>query len=621
MHGFLDAVKRWVVGEPIETDRAQPRPMRSRLAIPFFGAGILSAVAYAPDALASALRSGSQQGAIPWMAAGVVAIMLLFGFAYRSNVLELGGQRGDYGVVSYRLGPRFGVVTGAALLVDYLLTLAVSVAAITHIGHYLIPQIRGYESLIGVALIALMSLGNLRGVKERSRIVTAVWFGFLLAVAAVAAFGVVRHGDDNVVPVLSQPASGWTIVLAYGGAIASGAVMVTGIENLAASSRFHAEPRAQRAGRTLIVAVVASAVAFFMVSYLSWEYRVDDWSKGPILLQVAGSIFASRWVVWVVGAAGVAILYAAASGVYRRFAQLSSHLARDGFLPRQMRSLSERYVFSYGIVVLAAAAAIVIVASSSNLERLVHVYIVGVFTAIVLSQLAMVRHWTGKIQIQVNPLDRWRSRAYRVLHATAALVAAAVWTDVVIVKVASGAWIAVAVMAVLVLAMGLIHRHYERVRLDVEIVEGDRSGALPSKTHGIVLVSQFHRPALRALAYARAMRHDSLVAVAVQADKRITRQLQTAWASRPLGMPLVVLSSPYRDFIGPIIAYVRAVRRGSQREVVVVYVPEYIVDRWWEKFLHNKSSSRLRARLLEIPGVVVTAVPWHLSHSDSDSRA
>lgn len=621
MHGFLDAVKRWVIGEPIESDRARARPMRSRLAIPFFGSGILSAVAYAPDALASSLRTGAQQGALPWMALGVVVIMLVLGFAYRSNVLELGGQRGDYGVVSYRLGPRFGVVTGAALLVDYLLTLAVSVAAMTHIGHFLIPELRGYEVAVGVLIIAVMTLGNLRGVRERSQIVTAVWFGFLLAVAAVSVFGVARRGDDNLIPAISEPASGWTIVLTYGGAIASGAVMVTGIEHLAASGRFHEEPRGRRAGRTLLVAVLASAGAFFLVAYLSWEYRADDWSKGPILLQVTDSVFRERWVLWVVGAAAVAILYAAGSGVYRRFAQLASHLARDAFLPRQLRSLSERYVFSYGVLVLAASAAVVILLSSSNLERLVHVYIVGVFSAIVLSQLAMIQHWTGKIKIQVESRERWRSRSYRALHVLAMLVAVAVWVDVVIVRIASGAWIAVAVMAGLVLLMWLIHRHYDRVRVDVEIVEGDRSGALPSRTHGIILVSQFHRPAMRALAYARAMRHDSLVAVAVQVDKRVTRQLENAWASHPMGMPLVVLESPYRDFIGPIITYVRAVRRGSQREVVVVYVPEYVVDRWWEKFLHNKSGARLRARLLEIPGVVVTAVPWHLHASSPSARS
>ncbi len=621
MHRFLETVKRWVVGEPIETDRARTRPMRSRLAIPFFGSGILSAVAYAPDALASSLRTGAQQGALPWMALGVVSIMLLLGFAYRSNVLELGGQRGDYGVVSFRLGPRFGVVTGAALLVDYLLTLSVSVAAMTHIAHFLVPEIRGYEIAVGVLIIAIMTLGNLRGVRERSQIVTAVWFGFLLVIAAVSVFGIARRGDDNLVPAISEPAAGWTLLLAYGGAIASGAVMVTGIEHLAASGRFHEEPRGRRAGRTLLVAVLASAVAFFLVAYLSWEYRADDWSKGPILLQVTDSIFAQRWILWLVGFAALAILYAAGSGVYRRFAQLASHLARDAFLPRQLRSLSERYVFSYGVMVLAASASVVILLSRSNLERLVHVYIVGVFTAIVLSQLAMVRHWTGKIKVQVQSRQRWRSRAYRVLHFAAMLVSIAVWLDVVVVRIASGAWIAVAVMAGLVLLMWLIHRHYDRVRLDVEIVEGDRSGALPSRTHGIVLVSQFHRPALRALAYARAMRHDSLVAVAVQVDKRAARQLENAWASHPLGMPLVVLESPYRDFIGPIITYVRAVRRGSQREVVVVYVPEYIVERWWERFLHNKSGVRLRARLLEIPGVVVTAVPWHLHSSMPDARS
>lgn len=612
MRALLERLRRLIVGEPIETDRAQARPMRTRLAIAFFGSGILSAVVYAPDALASSLRTGNQQGAIPWVALGVVAVMLILGFAYRSTVVETGGKRGDYGVVSQRLGPRAGVVSGAALLVDYLLTLAVSVAALTHVARYLWPDLSGYQAAVGVGVVGVMTLGNLRGVRERSRIVTAVWLAFVAAVVAVAVVGLARHATDDIAPHITAHPSGWSVILAYGGAIASGAVMVTGIEHLGAAGRFHEEPSGVRAGRTLIIAVSVSAVLFFAIAYLSWAYSVDDWDEGPALLQVGDAIFARQWPLYVVGVAAIGILYAAGSGVFRRFTQLASHLARDGFLPRQLRSLSDRYVFTYGILALGAAAGVVIAAARGDLESLVHVYIVGVFTSIVLSQVAMIGHWGRVIALETDRVRLARAWGYRTLHASAALVGAAVWLDVVIFKFASGAWMAVALMALLVTLMWGVRRHYDRVRVEVTAVPGDRSGALPSRTHGIVLVSQIHRPALRALAYARAMRHDTLAAVGVAVDKRMSQQLQADWAKLDSGMRLVILDSPYRDFIGPVLKYVRAVRRGSPREMVVVYVPEYVITRWWQRFLHNRSGARLRAKLLEIPGVVVTAVPWHL---------
>ncbi len=619
MRRFLQAVKRFVVGEPIPTDRADTRAIRSRLALPVFGAGILSAVAYAPDALVASLRNGGQAGAIPGMALGVVAIMLLLGFAYRANVVEFGGMRGDYGVVAHRLGPGAGVVAGAALLVDYLLTVAVSVAAVGAIADFVWPQLEGFESVVGVGLIGIMTLGALRGIQERARVLMIVWFGFILVVVTVAIFGLARHTNAALVsePAVSQ--SGWAIVLAYGGAVASGAVMVTGIEHLAASGRFHEEPRGLRAGRTLLIAVAVSAIAFFLVAFLAWAYGSGDWSDGPILLQVADGVFAGDVAIWIVSLAAAAILYAAAAAVFRRFTQLSSVLARDGYLPRQMHSLNDRLVFKYGVLIIAVASTLVVVLSGADLERLVHVYIVGVFTSIVLSQVAMVRHWGGRIKVEVDKGLRLKGQGFRALHLVAAVVGSAVWLVVVVFNVASGAWIAVVMIAGLVLLMWFIHRHYDRVRRDVELVEGDRSGALPSATHGIVLVAQLHRPALRAIAYARANRHDTLTAVAVQVDKRAATHLQSEWGKRDLGLSLSILSSPYRDFIGPIISYVRAVRRGSPREMVVIYVPEYIVTRWWERFLHNKSGVRLRARLLQIPGVVVTAVPWHLHSASGDA--
>lgn len=613
MGATWERVKRAVVGEPVSTDQGEARPMRTRLALPLFGAGVLSAVVYAPDALAASLRGGAQEQAIPIMALGVVAIMLLLGSAYRMNVVELGGKRGDYGVVRHRLGPKAGVATGAALLVDYLLTVAVSVAAAAAVADYIWPSLRGYEEALGIALIGVMTLAGLRGVRERARVVVGVWFGFVLAVMAAVGWGLLSDaGMPAPLPPEAAAPSGWAVLLAYGGAVASGAVMVTGIEHLASSGPFHAEPKGRRAGRTLVVAVAVSAVAFLGVSLLAWSHQRTDWEDGPLLLQAVAASFSSPVPVYVMAVLAVLILYAAAAGVFRRFTQLSSVLARDGYLPRQMHTLSDRYVYKYGVLIVAVGSAAVVAVSGSDLERLVHVYIVGVFTSIVLTQVAMIGHWRSRAKVEVDRRELLRTWGYRALHTAALLVAAAVWVVVVVVNVSSGAWAAVALMAALVGLMASIRRHYDRVGQEVAIVPGDRAGALPSRTHGIVLVSQMHRPALRAIAYARAMRHDSLTAVSVQVDKRASEELTRDWGRQRVGLPLTTLDSPYRDFVGPIITYVRTIRRASPREMIVVYVPEYVVARWWERFLHNRSAARLRARLLLVPGVVVTAVPWHL---------
>ncbi len=618
MRRFLAVAKRAIIGEPIPTDRMAERKMRTWLALPVFGAGILSAVAYAPDALVSSLRAGGQAGSIPFMALGTVSIMLLLGFAYRANVVEFGGLRGDYGVVTHRLGARAGVVSGAALLIDYLLTVAVSVAAIGAVADFVWPQLEGYESAIGVVLILVMTLGALRGVKERARVLALVWFGFILVVVTVAVVGIARHSDDTLVSVQAAP-SGWAIVVAYGGAVASGAVMVTGIEHLAASGRFHREPRGLNAGRTLVIAVAVSAALFFVVAYLAWAYGSGAWEDGPILLQVADGIFGGTFIVWIVAGGAAAILYTAAAAVFRRFTQLASVLARDGFLPRQLHSLNDRAVFGAGVMMIAIGSSLVVAVSGADLLRLVHVYIVGVFTSIVLTQVAMVGHWTGRIKVAVGGREQWRGQAFRLLHGAAAVAAAAVWLVVVVFNVASGAWAAVLLIAILVVVMWGIRRHYDTVRRDVVPVEGDRSAALPSATHGIVLVAQLHRPALRAIAYARAMRHDTLTAVGVSVDKRATKQLQREWGERNLGLRLTIIDSPYREFVNPIIGYIKAVRRTSPREMIVVYVPEYVVRNWWERFLHNRSGARLRAKLQQIPGVVVTAVPWHLHSASGDA--
>ncbi|WP_062378171.1 APC family permease [Demequina pelophila] len=610
MRGIVERLKLLVFGRPIASDTAQPLRLPSRLAIGVFGASLLSTVAYAPDAVIDALRRGGQQAALPWMALGVVAIMALLAAAYRSNVRKRPDERGDYGLVRDRLGRSAGVVTGASLLVDYIFTVAVSVAAIAEYLDFLVPGTSGYHVQIALVAIAIMTMASLRGFRERTRLLFGVWFGFLLVISVAFAGGIARLGEE-IAPG-NPPDASLSTLFAFAGAIASGAVMVTGIEHLASSGPYHLAPRAKRAGRTLVIAVLVGAAAFLAVTLMVWRYRVSGWQKGPVLLQATERIFDNPAAAWLVALPTVAILYAAATAVFRRFSRLTSLLARDSYLPRQLAQQSDRLVFRGGVLWVAGASALLILLTGARVQQLIHMYLIGAFAAIVLSQVAMFRLQSARIALQPSGSARMRMRGTRVLHGAAAAVAALVWIVVAVFNFGAGAWFALLLIAALVVLMHGISRHYANVAQQLAIEKDDRAGARPSATHGVVLVAQLHRPALRAIAYAKAARHSSLEAVTVQIDKDTTKGIQRRWGTLGLGLPLVILDSPYRDLVGPVLDHVRGIHRESPRDMVVVYVPEYIVGRWWERFLHNRASMRLRDRLLEIPQVVVSAVPWHL---------
>lgn len=612
MQRFTERVKRVVLGAPVATDVAKPQTMRTRLALPVFGAGILSAVAYGPDALIDALRSGLQQSWIPFMAGGTVVILMLLGLAYSSQVRAFPHERGDYGVVRDRLGQRYGMITGASLLIDYLFTVSISVAAIAEVATYLVPSWKGWEPLLAVAALGPMTLMNLRGIRDRGRVLLAVWHGFVLVLVVLVVVGWARHGGASPTPLEVETPETWSVFMAFAGAVASGAVMATGIEHLAASGPYHAEPRGKRAARTLLIAVIAGAGAFYAVSWLAWAYGLSGWAEGPIYLQVSARVLGSGTGAWVVGIAAAAILYAAATSVFRRFSRLTGLLASDGVLPRQMAMRNDRLVQRGSVLIVAVLATLILVSSRASVPQLVHMYIVGVFTAIVLSQRAMIE-WTGaRRQLATEPKERLQLLGRRVLHIVALVGAGAVLLITAIFNFANGAWVAIVLIVVVVVLMHAIRKHYNAVRADIALDKDTKAPTLPSATHGIVLVAQMHRPALHALAYAKAARHTTLKAVTVKVDRGASLALQKRWGQMNLGAPLVILDSPYRDLVGPMLDYVKSLHRASPREAVFVYVPEYIVGRWWEQLLHNRNTARLRAQLLNVPNVVVSAVPWML---------
>ncbi|MDQ1679363.1 MAG: hypothetical protein QOI42_222, partial [Frankiaceae bacterium] len=308
------------------------------------------------------------------------------------------------------------------------------------------------------------------------------------------------------------------------------------------------------------------------------------------------------------------ILVRAANTAFNGFPVLASILARDGFLPRQLHTRGDRLAFSNGILLLAGFAIVLIVAFDASPTRLIQLYIVGVFVSFVNSQTGMIRHWNRNLPGETDPARRRQMKRSRVINSIGAVVTSLVLVIILISKFTQGAWIAVVAMGVLFTMMRGIRRHYDKVR--VELAPTDEETMLPSRVHAVVLVSKMHKATLRAIAYARASRPSYLEAVTVDVEPSETEALQREWEARGIPVPLKILESPYREVTKPIIDYVRSINRQSPRDLVSVYIPEYVVGHWWETLLHNQSALRLKGRLLFTPGVMVTSVPYQLESSD-----
>jgi hypothetical protein len=343
----------------------------------------------------------------------------------------------------------------------------------------------------------------------------------------------------------------------------------------------------------------------------------DTYVQDTVMGQVSKAVFSGfhPGVVLVSIVTGL-ILILAANTAFNGFPVLGSILARDGFMPRQLHTRGDRLAFSNGIIILASAAAGLIILYNAEVTRLIQLYIVGVFVSFTLSQIGMVRHWNRHLRLERDPAARAHMHRSRAINAVGAAMSGTVLLVVLATKFLHGAGYAVAAMAVLFLLMTRIRRHYDRVRDELVVRESDtRHQLLPSRVHAIVLVAKIHKPTLRALAYARATRPSILEALTVDVDPEETRALQEEWVRRDIPVPLKALDSPYREITRPVVDYVKSIRSGNPRDLVVVYIPQYVLGHWWEQLLHNQSALRLRARLLFTPGVMVSSVPWQLASS------
>jgi amino acid transporter len=635
--------KRLVLGRPVRSDRAGESLLPKRLALPIFASDALSSVAYATQEILIILTLGGTAFLYlaPWLAVGVVVLLIVVVLSYRQVVHAYPSGGGDYEVAMKNHGQFAALVVASALLVDYVLTVAVSVSSGTDNIISAFPTLNEHRVLIAVGLVALLAAANLRGLRESGKTFAVTTYLFAAGILIMIATGIVREvfgsplvAESAAYGILPEPGhenvTGLALLFFALRAFASGTTALTGIEAVANGVPAFKPPKSRNAATTLTLMGGLAATMFAGVTALALladvryvENACDlqgfaDCETEPqrtVIAQLAAAIFGGDTSIgfFYIQSATALVLILAANTAFNGFPLLGSVLAQDRFMPRQLHTRGDKLVYSNGILLLAGFAVLLIVAFRADVTRLIQLYIIGVFTSFSIGQWGMVRHWNRLLRSERDPVVRGRNRRSQIINTVGGSFTSVVLVIIVLTKFTHGAWLVLVAMPLLFLLMKAINRHYSNVAL--QLVPDTDARMLPSKVHAIVLVSKVHKPTLRALAFARATRPDHLTALTVNVDDAETRALQTDWERYDLPVPLTVLDSPYREITRPVVEYVKDIRRASPREIVVVFVPQYVVGHWWENVLHNQSALRLRARLQFQPGVMITTVPWQLESS------
>ncbi|MEJ8278024.1 APC family permease [Pseudonocardia spirodelae] len=639
------ALKRLVVGRPQRSDRLTSTLLPKRIALPVFASDAMSSVAYAPEEIFLTLSVAGVASYVmsPWIGLAVVVVLLTVVASYRQNVHAYPSGGGDYEVATVNLGKNAGLTVASALLVDYTLTVAVSIsAAAANIGA-LVPFVAEHKVLFAVSAIAILTAINLRGIRESGAAFAVPVYAFILGVGTMIVWGLTRVlilGDD----VRAESAdlhliaegdayTGLALVLLVLRSFTQGAAALTGVEAISNGVPAFRKPKSRNAATTLLL-LGAMSVSLFMgliaLAQLTGVQIAEDparqfpdappgYEQHTMIAQLADAVFDNfppGYLFVIVMTALILVL--AANTAFNGFPVLGSILSQDRYLPRQLHTRGDRLAFSNGIIALALFAILLVVGFQAEVTRLIPLYTVGVFVSFTLSQAGMVRHWNRELALDPVAAERRRMRRAQAINGFGAIMTGVVLITVLITKFTLGAWIAIVAMAGFFVLMRLIQLHYDRVA--AALVADEHDDVLPSRNHAVVLVSTLHKPTLRALAYARATRPDILEAVTVNVDDSETKRLVDQWHKRAVPVPLKVVESPYREITRPVLDYVKRIRSDSPRNVVTVYIPEYVVGHWWEQVLHNQSALRLKTRLLFQPGVMVTSVPWQLP-SSSRTRA
>jgi amino acid transporter len=635
------ALKRILVGRPQRSDKLGDQLLPKRLALPVFASDALSSVAYAPEEvfLTLSIAGITAYSFSPWIGLAVVVVLLTVVTSYRQNVHAYPSGGGDYEVATVNLGRYAGLTVASALLVDYTLTVAVSISsAAANIGA-VVPFVGTHKASFAVVAIVLLTAINLRGIRESGTAFAIPTYAFMVGVAAMIIWGFTRllvfndhiHAESANMQLVGEGShlTGFALVFLVLRSFTQGCAALTGVEAISNGVPAFKKPKSRNAATTLLMlGVIAVCLVMGMITLARMtgiKIAADParqligappgYEQQTMVAQLAAAVFGDfKPAFYFVVIVTALILVLAANTAFNGFPVLGSILAQDRYLPRQLHTRGDRLAFSNGILFLAGFAVVLVVGFQAEVTRLIPLYTVGVFVSFTLSQTGMLRHWNRLLSSETDPLARRKMRRSQAINGFGLTMTGVVLVLVLVTKFTEGAWIALAAMAGAFGLMLAIHRHYSRVSSEIQL--GDEMPVLPARNHAIVLVSGLNLATVRALGYARATRPDILEAVTVNVDDVDTRKLTKSWEDRKVPVALKVVESPYREITRPVLDYVKRIRTDNPRDVVTVFIPEYVVGRWWEAVLHNQSALRLKGRLLFQPGVMVTSVPWQLESSE-----
>jgi amino acid transporter len=617
----FNTLKRLLVGRPLATSEQEHQRITKTIALAVFSSDAISSTAYATQQILFVIAVGGSSLALGLsklvpIAIAVIVLLALVATSYRQTIFAYPSGGGSYIVSRENLGENPALVAGASLMVDYILTVAVSVSAgVAAIVS--IPQFQGFAKhrvAVCLVIIFIITLANLRGIKESGRLFAFPTYAYILVVTAMVFLGLTKvwfgwFGGIQPIPFNSQEALPG--LKEFGGSLSlfillrgfsSGAVALTGVEAISNGVPAFQRNESRNAATTLTWMATILGSLFLGVSVLAHHLRPYPSNVVTVFAQMGKQVFGNNFVFWFLQLATAGILTLAANTAYADFPRLSSIIARDGYLPRQLANRGDRLVFSNGVIVLAGMAAVLIVIFGGETDALIPLYAVGVFTAFTLSQAGMVRHH------QKEREPHWKRGV--AINGTGSVATAIVTIIFAVTKFGEGAWIPIILIPVIVALFKGIKSHYAGVAAGLQVPADYKARRMNHTV--VVLVGGVHRGVLDSLAYAKSLSPNRLLAVTVVSDEEEQERIEQRWQEYHIDVPLEIVHSPYRELTRPLLRFIDELDARYENSIVTIILPEFVVGSWWSQLLHNQSALLLKGRLLFRKGTVVTSVPYHL---------
>ena len=613
---MLRKFKQVLIGKPLQNEDIHGQKYSVLLGLPILSSDAISSVAYASEEILIVLVpviGALAYRQLGFISAAIIALLLILTFSYRQTIHTYPNGGGSYIVASDNLGTIPGVTAGASLAVDYILTVAVSISSGTAAITSAFPSLFPYTVPICILLLMLIMLGNLRGISESARMFSVPPYAFMLTMLITIIVGIIRYltGEaphvavqSNLMPLATQSITIFLILSAF----SNGCSALTGVEAVSNAVPTFKKPQVKNAQRVLLLLALFVLLIFGGVSLLANLYHAVPQEGNTILSQISFAIYGNSPMYYIVQATTAVILLMAANTSYSGFPLLMSLIGKDGFAPRQLAQRGDRLSFSNGIIVLSIAAAVLIVVFQGNTTRLIPLYAIGVFISFTLSQFGMFKRWVTKRE------GHWVHKA--LINGFGALVTAVVVIIIGVTKFPKGAWVVIVVIPLLVIAMLKVKKHYNSVakqlKMELTDIETADIDSFRYRNRVIVPIESLNKASIRALKYARTI-SDHVVAFNVSIDIESGENIKKNFALLHTDIPLQVQYSPYRKIVEPLLEYLESEEYSYKKgDMITVILPEFVVNKTWQRILHNDSGKHLSSQLLQYKHIVVARMPLHL---------